>query len=773
MTDVAINQPQWLAATKKASTLISQLTLPEKTVLVTGNLTNISCGGIIEAIPRVNFPGLCLQDGPSGIRTADLASVFSTGLSVGATWDRELIYERGRALGAEFRGKGAHVVLGPTTGPIGRVPLGGRNWESFSVDPYLAGIATSATVRGIQDSGVQACTKHYVGNEQETQRTNGYINGTHVEAISSNIDDRTLHELYIWPFADAVRAGTLSIMCSYNRLDGTYTCEHDELLNGILKQELGFQGYVMSDWFATHSGPKAINAGLDMSMPGPITQYNFTSSYFGANLTLAVESGEVSMDRVDDMLRRVLTPYFYLGQDDPGYPTIDPSSPFVALAAVGIGPSFLGLPPQTPLPPARDVRANHGALIRKHGAAGTVLLKNTNNTLPLTNPRVVAVFGNDAADLSRGSAAPLGDAYHPHTGIASGVQAMGGGAGSGRFSYIVSPLDALKSRAAASSNHFRIQYVTDNDVIANGDFSGIYPYPDVCLVFLKSYAAETFDRQSFELDWSSTAVVNSVASYCPSRKTVVVTHSAGINTFPWAENPNITAILAAHYPGQEAGNSIVDILFGDVNPSGHLPYTIARDEGDYNTAVFNVTDPDLAQDSEAWQSDFSEGLSIDYRHFDRAGIEPLYEFGFGLSYTSFKLGDRVVVRPREKTLSSFPPKVKVNSPGGNEYLWEMLFKVSVTVRNTGGVAGAAVPQLYLSQPRDTVPDGTPVQVLRGFDKVSLKVGEERTVLFPLTRRDLSFWDVEAGEWRLPKGVFTVKVGFSSRDIQTERTIRVL
>ncbi|CEN60534.1 hypothetical protein ASPCAL02970 [Aspergillus calidoustus] len=713
-----IKVEQWHSATQKADALIAKLNITEKAGLLTGNLRNLTCGGIINAIPRVDFPGLCLQDGPSGIRTADLASVFSAGISIGATWDPKLIYERGRAMGEEFRGKGAHVILGPTTGPLGRIPLGGRNWEGFSVDPYLAGIATSATVRGLQDSGVQACTKHYVGNEQETQRTLGVINNVSVDAVSSNIDDRTLHELYIWPFADAVRAGTLSIMCSYNRLNNTYACEDEHTLNRILKDELGFQGYVMSDWFATHSGAKAANAGLDMSMPGPVDQYDFTSSYFGPNLVDAVQSGNVSAERLNDMVRRVLTPYFYLGQDE-NYPTIDPSGLFVTLAAVSYMPSILGIPDDVPLPPARDVRADHASLIRKHGAAGTVLLKNTNNTLPLKAPRTIAVFGNDAADISRGSAAPLGSAYAPPQGIEMGVQVMGGGAGSGRLSYVVSPLDALRTRAASSNSSISVQYVTDNSVVANADFSGIYPFPDVCLVFLKTYAAETIDRVSFDADWNSTAVVNAVASYCPSKKTVVVTHSAGINTMPWADNPNVTAILAAHYPGQEAGNSIVDILFGDVNPSGRLPYTIARNESDYNTEVFNVTDPEKATDATAWQSDFTEGLLIDYRHFDANGITPLYEFGFGLSYTTFDLTGKLKVLPAhgQRNISPFPPKVRETSPGGTPNLWETLFTVTVSVKNTGNVAGAAVPQLYLSQPRGSVPQGTPVKVLRGFDKV--------------------------------------------------------
>ncbi|KAJ0414023.1 glycoside hydrolase family 3 C-terminal domain-containing protein [Aspergillus carlsbadensis] len=358
----------------------------------------------------------------------------------------------------------------------------------------------------------------------------------------------------------------------------TYDRQGDHTLDRILEDQLRFKGHVVSDWFATHSGAKAANAGLVISMPGPVDQYNFTKFYFGSNLVNAVEAGNVSAERLDDMVRRVLTPYFYLGQDG-DYPTVHPSGVFVTLAALSFAPSMLGIPDVALLPPPRDVRAD--------GAAGTVLLKNKHNTLPLKAPRTIAVFGNHASDISRGSAVPLGAAYTPPQGVEMGVQVMGGGSGSGsgRLSY----------------------YVTDNTVIANGDFGGIYPFPDVCLGLLKTYAAETIDRATFEANWNSIAVVNAVTSYCPSRKTVVVRHSAGINTMPLAENPNITTIL--HSPGRKAGNSIMDILFRGMNPSGRLPYTIARNESDYNTEVFNVTDLEQAIEPAAWQSHFTEGAN--------------------------------------------------------------------------------------------------------------------------------------------------------------------
>lgn len=223
--------------------------------------------GNIAPIPRLEFSGLCLQDGPLAIRQAVYASVFSAGLSAAASWDRALVNERGVLMAKEFREKGSHVILGPVVGPLGRSPFGGRNWEGFSPDAYLSGVLVEESVLGIQSTGVQACTKHYIMNEQEIQRNPSNVDGVTIEAISSNVDDRTMHETYLWPFANALKAGTASIMCSYQRINGSYGCQNSKALNGLLKEELGFQGYVMSDWGGTRSGIPAIEAGLDMNMP--------------------------------------------------------------------------------------------------------------------------------------------------------------------------------------------------------------------------------------------------------------------------------------------------------------------------------------------------------------------------------------------------------------------------------------------------------------------------------------------------------------------------
>lgn len=237
----------------------------------------------------------------------------------------------------------------------------------------------------------------YIGNEQETQRNPSLSkDNVTIEAVSANIDDRTMHELYMWPFANSVRAGVASVMCSYNRLNSSYSCQNSKVLNGLLKEELGFQGYVMSDWGAVHAGVDSAKAGLDMNMPGPIGFFVTEPSFWGPNLTTAVNNGSLSEDRLDDMARRVMTPYFYLSQDK-DYPPIDMESG--ALNVLGVHP-YLATFDEGPA--NVDVRQTHAKLIRDLGAAGTVLLKNTNNALPLRAPKNIGVFGNDAGDPTNG-----------------------------------------------------------------------------------------------------------------------------------------------------------------------------------------------------------------------------------------------------------------------------------------------------------------------------------------------------------------------------------
>ncbi|KAM3151346.1 putative beta-glucosidase G [Botrytis cinerea] len=759
----------WTHAHHLALTFVNQLNITEKSNIVTGTYHTstldgkpMNCIGNIGPIPRLNFTGICLNDGPAAVARQDLISVFPSGVTLAATWDRELVYQSYKALGEEFRGKGTHVALGPVAGPLGRHPLGGRNWEGFSPDPYLTGHLMTASITGMQSVGVQTSSKHFIGNEQETQRSNSPLpDGTNIDAISSNIDDRTLHELYLWPFADAVRAGTTSILCSYNRINETYACENPHLLNNILKGELGFQGYVVSDWFATHSGYPAANAGLDMDMPGYISQsaINTGETYFGPHLISAIQAGNMTEDRLDDMVTRIMTSYFLLNQSS-NYPTPDPSQTYVMANMYGYdyGAQI----------PARDVRANHSSLIRQIGSAGTVLLKNTNNILPLSKPLNIGVFGNSAPDPTDGLTWPQSDLQ---TGFDIGTLDIGGGSGSARHTTLISPLTALRTRAATYGA--RVQYLTNNALLSSSSssssFAGIYPIPEICLVFLKTFSSEGVDRTSYPLDWNSTLVVNNVASFCQGN-TIVITHSSGINTLPFAQNPNVSAILLAHYPGQESGNSIVDVLFGDVNPSGKLPYTIPVHESDMHIPVVNLSTSEVLahhQSQNAWQSNFTEKLAIDYRGFEMKNVTPLYEFGHGLSYTTFNL---TTPTPSIKHVTTQPITARPNPlspilPGGNADLYTPLFTLTTRVKNTGTRTGATILQLYISLPETSTPEGTPKKVLRGFEKVEMRGGEERDVEFVLQRRDVGYWDTVLGDWVVPEGEIGVMVGFSVQDLR--------
>ncbi|KAF4552311.1 Glycosyl hydrolase family 3 C-terminal domain-containing protein 6 [Elsinoe fawcettii] len=749
----------WEEAIAKAKAFVAQLSIEEKSRMVTGEPG--PCIGNIQPVERLGFAGLCLQDGPLSLRTADYVSVFSAGVSAASTWDKDILYQRGLAMGREFKAKGAHIALSPVAGPLGRSAYSGRNWEGFSPDPYLTGVGMYQTIKGHQDAGVQATAKHYIGNEQETQRNptfnpNGTVTDKLFEALSANIDDRTLHELYLWPFADAVKAGVASMMCAYQRLNGSYACENSKAQNGILKTELGFQGFIMSDWGATHSGVSSIEGGLDMNMPGGLGLYGLVRqgpSFFGGNITLAVNNGTVPESRIDDMIIRIMTPYYWLGQDV-NYPTVDPSS----------SPLNTFSPPSTWLrswnltgESSRDVRANHGELIRQHGAAATILLKNERNVLPLKAPKSIAVFGNDAAEPTQGLLNQQNYEF--------GTLTAGGGSGTGRASYLITPLEAIRARGAQDGA--LVQYWLNNTLIANSNVTSLWvpKLPEVCIVLLKTWAEEAADRESLDVDWDGNAVVESVARAC--NNTIVVTHSSGINALPWADHPNVTAIVAAHYPGQESGNSLVDILYGDVNPSGKLPYTIAFNGTDYNAPPTTAISTTGQYD---WQSYFDEKLEIDYRYFDAQNISVRYEFGFGLSYTTFR-ANNVVAAAEDDAITSEPEDRPI-LPGGNPALWESVYTVNASVTNTGGVAGNAIPQLYVSFP-DSTPAGTPPKQLRGFEKIYLQPNQTETVSFDLMRRDVSYWDVVSQQWLIPSGEFTFHVGFSSRDIRGSATATVV
>ncbi|KAI0851140.1 glycoside hydrolase family 3 protein [Daldinia vernicosa] len=722
----------WADSYSKARALVAQLTLEEKVNLTGGVEVNSSCSGIILPIERVNFTGLCLSDAGNGVRTTNFASSWASGLSVGASWNRELAYKRAVGMAGEFRAKGVHIALGPVVGPLGRIASSGRNWEGFSNDPYLSGALVADTIKGIQSVGVATSTKHFIANEQETNRNPE----GNVTAVSSNIDDKTMHELYLWPFQDAVKAGTVNVMCSYNRINNSYGCANSKTQNGLLKTELGFQGFIVSDWWAQHSGVATALAGLDMTMP-------WASPYWSSNLTEAVKNGSVPESRIDDMATRIIATWYKMGQDE-GFPALGKGMPY-----------DLSKPHQRVIAKS----ASNKDVLLQGAVEGHVLLKNTNNALPLKSPKLLSLFGYSAKSFdvytpggggwNGGSQAlapadliPNGDDVL-HTQIAAnGTLISGGGSGANMPAYVSSPAAALSQRAYEDDTSLWWDFHSGSPQVDQSS--------DACIVVGNAFASEGFDRPGLHDDFTD-ALITNVASQC--NNTIVVFHNAGVRLVDqFIDHPNVTALIFAHLPGQDSGRALTSILYGDINPSGKLPYSVPRNESDYGP-VQNATAPDGIYELFP-QSDFTEGIYIDYRAFDAKNITPRYEFGFGLSYTTFDFSGLQVSTVDDADTSSYPSKPIVE--GGHEDLWDIVAKVSATVTNSGSVLGAEVAQLYVG-----IPNG-PVKQLRGFSKSVLEPGESVVVNFELTRRDLSTWDVVAQKWLLQKGDYRIFVGSSSR-----------
>ncbi|KAI1100952.1 glycoside hydrolase family 3 protein [Jackrogersella minutella] len=747
----------WTDAYNKAAGFVQQLTTEEKVILASGLSSSTGssgivngCSGNIGGIPRMNFSGFCLNDGGQGVRGTDFVSGFPSGIHVAASWNRDLARSRAESIGLEFRTKGVNIHLGPVVGPLGRVLKGGRNWEGFSPDPYLSGILVSETVQGIQAQGVITSTKHFIGNEQETYRQPFYG----IEAVSSNIDDQTLHELYLWPFQDAVKAGTANVMCSYNRVNNSYACANSKLQNGVLKTELGFQGAITSDWGALHAGVASAEAGMDMVMP--------SSSLWENQLTQSVENGSVSEERISDMATRIMAGYYQLGQDQ------DFPEPGVGMPADLTKPHDIV-----------DARNDSSQKVLLDGAIeGHVLVKNINGALPLKKPRMLSVFGYSAKNpdqwnyKSNGGVAAWtfggessylgrdsilgfqGRYFENFSDIApNGTLFSGGGSGAVTPSSVSSPFEALNARAFNDRTAmFWDSFTPDPDVASSSD---------PCLVIVNAFASEGFDRPGLRDDYTD-GLIQHVADRCSN--TIVVFHNAGVRLVDqWIDHPNVTALIFAHLPGEASGSALVSLLYGESNPSGKLPYTVARNESDYE----GFAGPDLAQGEfvNFPQSNFSvEGVYIDYRHFDLKNITPRYEFGFGLSYTTFEYSDLQVTKRDGANTDQYP--TGAIAEGGQEDLWDVVATISANIQNTGKVDGAEIAQLYIAIPN------APAKQLRGFEKPTINATTSATVSFDLTRRDLSVWDVVAQKWSLQTGEYGVLIGGSSRDLPLQGTLTI-
>ncbi|GIZ49708.1 hypothetical protein CKM354_001273500 [Cercospora kikuchii] len=750
----------WDAAYEKARVMVGKMSAKDMNNVTIGfGNAGTGCVGVSGSAKSVEFPGLCLHDAGQGVRDTDGVNAYASGISVGASWNSTLAYERAVFLGAEFKKKGVNVALGPVVGPIGRVMTSGRNWEGFASDPFLDGVLGAETIRGMQKS-VIACVKHLVGNEQETNRNPIDDDDGTIPSSSSNIDDRTMHELYLWPFQDAVKAGVGSVMCSYNRINQSYGCENSKIMNGLLKGELNFQGIVVSDWAAQHSSLDSANAGLDMAMP--------TSDYWDDNKLADARDG-FDEARLADMATRILATWFQFGQDDPDFPPL------------GVGMPDDILKPHKYVD-AKDPAAKSSLL--RQAIEGHVLVKNVNNSLPLIKPRTLSVFGYDAIaqshfnpgtgdwtqnreaiDLSQPQEQqimrnqPMSDAPSKFM----GTLIVGGGSGSNVPAYISSPYDALQARAY------------DDDTSILYDFTSydprVMPESDACLVFINEYASEAWDRPGLA-DEESDDLVRSVASQC--NNTIVTIHNAGPRLVDeWIENDNVTAVIFAHLPGQDAGRAVVSLLYGNASPSGRLPYTVAKKVSDYGELAGPCIDK-----SRDPQCDFEEGVNIDYRSFLARSVTPRFEFGFGLTYSSFEYsGLSINMNTTSTADSTSTAPVYVNGTtdqnsdrddmgvGGLNSLFENVGTISATVKNTGSVTAAEVAQLYVQipVPKDSLGNNLNTRVLRGFQKVEFLPGEEAQVEFSLRRKDISYWNAVNQTWVVPSGEFEVFVGKSVLD----------
>ncbi|KAH8831573.1 beta-glucosidase [Flagelloscypha sp. PMI_526] len=709
---------EWTTAYAKAKPQVAKLSLQDKVNLATGvGWMNGACVGNTPAVSSIGFPGLCLQDSPLGVRFADLVSAFPAAINAAATFNRDLIRARGEAIGAEFRGKGVHVALGPMMN-LARVAQGGRNWEGFGADPYLVGEGAYETIMGIQSQGVQATAKHYIGNEQEHFR----------ETSSSNIDQRTLHELYAYPFLRSVQANVASVMCSYNYLNGTYACENDYVQNTVLKGEFGFAGYLMSDWAATHSTVPSVNGGLDMTMPGDKT-FGSGDSWFGSNLVTAVNNGSVPQDRMTDLATRILAAWYLVGQDS-GFPATNFNS----------WDSSKGS--------HVNVQGTHKDVIRKIGSASTVLLKNVGSALPLNKPASLGIIGSGARNSSSGNPNQYSD-----RGGNDGVLAMGWGSGTADYPYLVAPATALITKAGQDGTTVVTSYSDTNLTAAATAATG----KKAALVFITADSGEGYitvesnvgDRNDLNAWHSGNALVDAVSKV--NNNTIVIINSVGSILMPWIDNANVTAVVLSGIPGQEAGNALVDVLYGAYNPSGRLPYTIAKAAADYNTKL-------ITTGSTPVQIPYSEGLYMDYRYFDHSNVTPLFEFGFGLSYTTFNYSSI--------QLSGTPS-------GGGAYastdagLWATAVTVTFSVANTGTLAGTEIPQVYVTLPSSA--SSAPLN-LRGFESVAISAGSSTTVTITLPQHAFSIWNTSSSKWTIPTGTATISVGASSRKIKLTSTV---
>ncbi|KAF2029955.1 glycoside hydrolase family 3 protein [Setomelanomma holmii] len=703
----------WQDAYDKATAFVNSLSTSDKLSIITGGtVNNVTINKLDSSSNPINYYFVTAWPAP---------------LSIAMTWDKDFIIEQGQALGAEFKGKGVNVGYGPTVQPLGRSPWGKRGAETYGPDSYFSGIMSGGLVEGMNKAGCISGAKHFILNEHETNRQGSsgaspscqqhYFDFSSSEAYSVSIDDKAFHETYLAPFYDTIKAGVGAVMCSMNRINGTYGCENQETLSKHLKAKLGFIGFVSPDAGGQKTGIGSATAGLD-----------YGSSTYWSNTTLGagISNGSFTEARLNDMVIRNLMGYFKHSQDE-SYP------------------SHAGYTDNV------DVRANHASLARKYAQNSIALLKNTNKTLPLTkSQKVISIFGTHAAPRVVGP----NTALTVQSGVAStmdGHMSQIGGSAMSSATYLITPFQAFNERA--HKDGFMLKWWLNNTIVSSSGgmvisdgagteisetTTGIAENSDACIVFINAWSGEGGDRDELANAGQDT-LVNTVADTC--NNTIVVVNTVDPRLLAqWDSHENVTAILYGGPLGQESGYAINDALFGDVNPSGNLVHTIAKNESDYDANV---------QICEDLQLNFTEGNFIDYKYFDQQNKTPAYAFGFGMSYTTFSYGTYLSISSAASNLTNEYASGSL-AVGGREDLWDIVATASSAITNTGSLAGAEVAQLYVEFPAAAE---EPVRQLRGFAKVDLQPGETKTAAFELRRRDLSVWDTGAQEWKVERGQY--------------------
>ncbi len=643
--------------------------------------------GWIPGIARLGIPDLQMTDGRSGVANAGhlgrYATALPTPLLAGSSWDLAVAYEFGALLGKETRDLGFHVSLGATANLI-REPRNGRNYECLSEDPILIGKMAGRLLKGTQDQGVIGNINRFAANDQETGR----------DTVNVIIDLRSLRETDLLAFEIAIKeSGVGTVMCAYNRVNGDYCCENDRLLNDILKNAWGFKGWIMSDWWATHSTRKSAVAGLDQEMP---TGHNFRK------LKLEVENGLVPMARLNDMVHRILRTEFSFGIfDNPPVPR--PVNPFT------------------------------GAEVAQHIAEhGMVLLRNATNLLPLEASRIksIAVIGS-----------------HADAGVLSGwgsnqVSAPGGNAVPGAGRMIWHPSSPLKAIQAKAPNAL-VKYDTGIDFASAAKLAAA---SDIAIVFVWQHTNEGGDVANLSLPENQDQLVAEVSA--ANRNTIVVLETGGPVTMPWLSGVN--AVLEAWYPGIRGGEALANILFGEVNPSAKLPVTFPKSEADLSHVRIESPPPALKTNTIErtppvfFDLKYFEGLKVGYKWFDAEKKEPLFPFGFGLSYSTY-------------SYSRLQP------------LQEDGLKVAFEVTNSGRRTGIEIAQVYASLPPAAA---EPPKRLVAWDKVELAAGETKVVTMTLDPFYLSIFNVAKNDWELIPGEYTLYVGGSSRNTPLTGAIHI-